>query len=199
MNRDERIRMMFGKKDDEMVSKLTTKLVGNNSYHKEVISNTYGITDPNLCPQISEGEKYITSLPKHVQAQIKSYTGAGAFELNRILRTSSHLQEDTRRRADVLDIAFRHCPMLTSPMVVYRGIRGVDLRDDNGFSSCSLNKKISDGFGGGTSNKITLAIGSKVLFVKPISACPHEDEVIVSRGGSFRELVTKGEFVYLID
>ena len=63
-------------------------------------------------------------------------------------------------------------------MTVYRGVRCIkELRDDNGFSSCSLKKSVSNLFGFGNVFTITIPSGSRILFVKPISLIPGEDEI----------------------
>ena len=136
-------------------------------------------------------KKYIESLPEGILQSIIAYTNESS--VNRFLRTkgkSSRSEETHSTMVRNMDIAFRNAPPLTSPITVYRGVRGFDeLKDDLGFSSCSLSETISRGFGGGSVFTITVPSGSRVLFVESVSTYPGEQEVILDRCGFFEEII----------
>jgi hypothetical protein len=199
--RDKRIREMMSRKSEKVVEKMNStleKIEIKSSLVPERIFNSYGILDSNLCPQIAKGEKYIKSLEPNVESAIKNYTGCGYVTINGGLRRSRSIRGDEfKYMISRIDIAFRNAPPLEVSMTAYRGVGNIDeLRDDSGFSSCSLRKAVSNSFGGGNVFTITIPAGSRVLFVKPISMVPIEDEVLIDRGGMFRELVP-GKLIYV--
>ena len=195
--RDKRIREMLSRKSEKTVEKMNSvaeKIEIKTAIAPQIIQNSYGISDPDLCPQIAKGEAYIKNLAQDVEAAIKNYTGCGYIGINGGLRrgrTSRGFSPDEfAYMVSRIDIAFRNAPPLDVAMNVYRGVRKIeDLRDDSGFSSCSLAERVSSGFGAGNVFTITIPAGSRVLFVKPISIVPMEDEVLIDRGGMFRELL----------
>lgn len=205
--RERRIReMMAGKlraKTAHMEA-VVEKITAMENENSQLIENSYGIQDPNICPQIAEGEQYIKTLPDELTAALVAYTGSGYTDINQSLRGGASRNRGERNTNTSLlnlvpkiDKAFLTAPPLTHPMTVYRGVSGLDkLRDDNGFSSCSLKKDISNGFGGGKVFEILLPIGTRVLFVKPISCVRGEDEVLLDRSGEFREVIP-GKLVYM--
>ena len=201
--RDKRIREMMSRKSEKVVEKMNStleKIEIKSSLVPERIFNSYGILDPNLCPQIAKGEKYIKSLEPGVESAVKKYTGCGYVNINGCLRRSrsrGFSSDEFKYIISRIDIAFKNAPPLEVSMTVYRGVGNIDeLRDDSGFSSCSLVKAVSNSFGGGNVFTITIPAGSRVLFVKPISMVPAEDEVLIDRGGIFRELVP-GKLIYV--
>ena len=205
--RERRIReMMAGKlraKTAHMEA-VVEKITAMENENSQLIENSYGIQDPNICPQIAEGEQYIKTLPDELTAALVAYTGSGYSDINQSLRGGASRNRSERNTNTSLlnlvpkiDKAFLTAPPLTHPMTVYRGVSGLDkLRDDNGFSSCSLKKDISNRFGGEKVFEILLPIGTRVLFVKPISCVRGEDEVLLDRSGEFREVIP-GKLVYM--
>ena len=196
--RDKRIREMMEKKNKakiDTMNSIVEKIVSTKNDDAKLVNNSYGITDPNICPQIAEGEFYIKNLSEDIKSVVINYTGCGSVSINKSLR-----KKNKEKIGEImkLDKAFLNAPPLTHPMTVYRGIRGIEeLRDDNGFSSCSLHKIVSVCFGGGKVFEILLPIGTRVLFVKPISLFPGEDEVLVDRTGEFRALLDPCKLVYM--
>ena len=196
--RDKRIRDMMSRKLGKKIDKMNSvieKISMEVNENAVFISNTYGITNANLCPQIAEGEKYISSLSPDITKSVRDYTGNSYRSINTSLRKNKVCE--TSRDILNIDSAFRTAPPLTYPMIVYRGIKGVDkLRGDDGFSSCSLRSGISMWFGGGKLFEITIPFGTRVLFVKPISLNENEDEVLLDRCGAFREIIP-GKLIYM--
>lgn len=197
--RDKRIREMMLKKREKGVEKM------NKVFEKIIVtpqlddisytSNSYKITDPLICPQITKGEEYIKSLSPDITDAIKKYTGSDYISINGDLRKGLK-KDDSYFLISCIDKAFRHAPPLDNPITVYRGINSISgLRDDNGFSSCSLNKNTPTGFGGNVFT-ITIPAGSRILFIKPISLYQSEDEVLIDRCGMFRKLVI-GKLIYV--
>jgi hypothetical protein len=208
--RDKRIREMMMKKTEKKIERMNTvisKIIPTvqSPIQSEIVQsppkkNSYGITDPNICPQIAEGEEYVQSLSADCKHAIRRYTGCGFITVNGVLRRQSpRLSDDFVGILSGLDKAFKNAPELTYPMTVYRGIRKMsELRDAIGFSSCSLSEQTAHMFAGlgGVVFKITIPVGSRVLFVNSISTCRGEDEVIVDRCGSFRNIID-GHLVYV--
>ena len=202
-DRDKRIREMMSRKSEHIVEKMNKALQKIDltlSLIPHVSSNSYEITDPNLCPQITKGEEYIKNLSLEILNEIQYYTGSGYGSINKILRHGNKGETYSKNQLihmiSSIDTAFRNAPPLEVAMTVYRGVRNIkDLRDDCGFSSCSLNKSVSCSFGNNNVFTITIPAGSRILFVKPISLVPAEDEVILDRGGMFRNLVP-GKLIY---
>ena len=194
--RDKRIREMMEKKTrgkEEKMNKIVEKIIVTENQDAELIKNSYGVTDPNICPQIAEGEKYVRSLDTETRKIIENYMGQGYTLINGSLRRGD--EKNIQHIIKILDVAFSHAPPLTHPMTLYRGIKGIQkLRDDNGFSSCSFNKCVSHSFGAGNVFEILVPIGARVLFLGAISAC--EREVLLDRSGEFREILP-GKFVYM--
>ena len=206
--RDQRIREMIKKRTDDKLEKMeeiVKKITPGENPNSEFISNSYGISDPRLCPQIALGESYIKNLPDDVKTAIIEYTGCAYITINMALRRGKSLGSiaDLRSRLfleylPLLRKAFSNAPPLVHPMTVYRGIKKLrELRDDNGFSSCSLYRRTPSSFGLGNVFEILLPIGTRVLFVKPISRVPGEDEVLLDCIGEFRELTEPGKLVYM--
>lgn len=194
--RDRRIREIMEKKTKATTDKMNSiveKIVVYVNEDAKIVNNLYGISDPNICPQISKGEEYVKSLSEDIKSIIIHYSGSGSSYINKSLRKNT---KENIGQVIKLDKAFMNAPPLTHPMTVYRGISGLEkLRDDNGFSSCSLNKSVSKSFG--KVFEILLPIGTRVLFIKPISTVPHEDEVLIDRSGEFRALLDPNKLVYM--
>lgn len=184
-DRDDLIKQLFKKKTDKSISRVS-ELIRENRVVDVVTPNLYGITDPDISKEVAKGEKYILGLPDDIKKSIKYYTGSGSSDINRNLRTES---KDKQVNIKNMDKAILFAPPLEFPITVYRGVRGFDkIRDDNGYSSCSMNKNVSLNFGGGKCFTIKIPIGSRVLFVKPISLVSGEDEIIIGRGGTFEQI-----------
>ena len=196
--RDKRIRAMMSRKTEivtEKMNSVTEKIIATTNENSKFIENSYGVVDPNICPQIADGENYIQNLPKDLQTAIKNYTGSGYGSINRGLRMLKI--KECSYYIEKLDMAFKNAPPLTHPMNVYRGVPKLDeLRDDNGFSSCSIAKSVSNSFGHGNVFEILLPIGTRVLFVNIISLNRGENEVLIDRSGQFREILP-GKLVYM--
>lgn len=185
VDRDEMIKKMLQKKMDKSVNKVA-ELTRENKVVTEVSPNMYKITDPDVSREVAKGEAYINSLPNDVKLSIKYYTGFGYNGINSSLRYKSKEKQNNIKN---LDKAILFAPPLEFPITVYRGVTGFDqIRDDDGYSSCSMNKNVSLGFGGGKCFTIKIPIGSRILFVKPISSVPYEDEIIIGRGGTFEQI-----------
>lgn len=156
----------------------------------KIITNSYSVSDPNTCPDIFRGEEYIKKLSLPTVRAVHDYTGSGYSVINRNLRAKMSVSSDCIK---LLDIAFNGAPPLESALTVYRGVRNfVEIRDDLGYSSCSLKESVSTAFGGGSCYTIILPAGCKVLFVCPISCVKSECEVLVNRSGIFRAINDKG-------
>lgn len=157
------------------------------------IPNSYLIKDPNICPDIFRGEEYIKTLNAQTIMVLRDYTGSGSRTINDDLRTRAS-KSQILDQIKLLDKAFDNAPPLESAITVYRGVgEFVKIRDELGYSSCSLKKEVSIKFGRGSCYTIILPAGCKVLFICPISACPSECEVLVNRSGFFRALDKQGE------
>ena len=205
--REKRIRAMMSRKSDKAVEKMNSvveKITGKSmpgeieiETGSKFIPNSYEITDPTIWPQIAKGEAYIKSLDKGILDSLIHYTGFGYSAINGALRGSRDIDRNPHLIRNI-DTAFRRAPRLEAPMTVYRGVRNItELRDDNGFSSCSLKKSMSVVFGGGKCFTITIPTGSRVLFLNPISLFKGENEVLIDRSGSFRALLEVGQLVYV--
>ena len=202
--RDKRIREIMSLKNKKIVEKMNSvieKIDVKACQLPQIIENSYGIKDPDLCPQIAKGEEYVKNLSPDVKKAVISYTGCAYGAINGGLRRerlfAGFSSDEFAYMVSRIDIAFKNSPPLEIPMTVYRGVKNIHkLRDDSGFSSCSLQKNVSKCFGGDNIFTITIPVGSRIIFVKPISENPAEDEVLIDRGGMFRELVA-GKLIYV--
>jgi hypothetical protein len=62
-----------------------------------------------------------------------------------------------------------------------------------GFTSTSIDKKVTEMFGSGIILEIKVPVGAKALSLEPISTFPHEKEVLLNRGSKFK--VMKSEMI----
>ena len=177
------------KKNAESFYSAAAKIVKKQEQPK-IITNSYGIKDPNLCPDIARGEAYILSLNEEAQKLITNYTGSG-YMINQEMRGKVRKQSDSNSAEywkRILDKAFDEAPPLEAAMTVYRGVgRGVSDLNDLGYASCSLNENVSKRFGGGKCFKIVLPAGSKILFICVISYIKPEMEVLINRVSNFEK------------
>ena len=200
-DRDLLIRNLIQKKKKDAYEKAFAQTVEINQKilkvqeNPKVVPNAYESVNPATCPDIARGEEYVKSLDPAVQSIIQHYTGSDSSQINNTLRLkmntkmeSTHLGGSVYTALTLLDKAFAGAPPLESAITVYRGVRNIALKDDLGYSSCSLRKQVSDGFGGGDCYTIILPAGSRVLFICPLSRCLNEAEILIDRSGSFKSI-----------
>ena len=133
----------------------------------------------NVSSNLKKNIKYIKNLSNNEKDIIYKYT------VNHLA-----IEKDLDDKNALIDI-INNAPALTSPMVVYRGMRLKFISNLQTsltkFVSTSLSKDIGRSFikTGGVILAITLQPGTKYLYVKNVSKYKTEEEIILPPRGVF--------------
>jgi hypothetical protein len=133
----------------------------------------------NISSNLRKNAKYINKLSNSKKDIIYKYTA-----------NNSTIEKNLDDKNTLIDI-INNAPVLTSPMVVYRGVRlkfMSNLKTSlTTFVSTSLSKDIGRSFikTGGVILAITLQPGTKYLYVKNVSKYKTEEEIVLPPQGVF--------------
>ena len=148
----------------------------------------------------SQQTSFIDRLPPDLNRALELYTTSKYQKINNVLEGIEESTDEIRDIVKKLDTVFSMAPQTTTPLTIYRGMKLDAVKTPRryktesvmmnykgkyeGFISCSLSYDVADNFTKGTCCvlEISVPIGSKLIYLEPLTTANGEYEVLIQRG-----------------